>query len=437
MTDSAIALAELGGILAVQRDAILSDWRARARSDPRLAVGRALTAEQLNDHLTALLENFERRLASDGRGVGAGDEELRRGDAAAHGLHRWQQGFDVFELTRELGRLNECMVEAIQAAGASMGPAGARAADRAGALWAAAHGASLSASAEQFSKLQQAEAAGQIKDLESALAALRALEAQRGELWREAAHDLRGNLSVASVAAAGLAIPNGAARERLLLSLDRNLRSLNSLLADVTSLTRLQGGLERRESAPADASAIMRGLADAAQELAAERGLYLRREGPEALPVEADAVKARRIVQNLLLNALRYTKLGGVTLRWGPEPANSGRQWFAEVADTGPGLDVAPRGPLGGAIEAATAQSARVAAPNDEGAVVHIPASEVPDAPDLAPLASSQAPGEGLGLSIVKRLCSLLDATISVESKPGEGATFRVVFPTRYPAAGD
>ena len=43
-----------------------------------------------------------------------------------------------------------------------------------------------------------------------------------------------------------------------------------------------------------------------------------------------------------------------------------------------------------------------------------------------------QEPGEGIGLSIVKRLCELLDATIEMESDPGEGTTLRIVFPRRY-----
>ena len=52
--------------------------------------------------------------------------------------------------------------------------------------------------------------------------------------------------------------------------------------------------------------------------------------------------------------------------------------------------------------------------------------------PDRRPV--HQERGEGIGLSIVKRLCELLDASVELESKPGEGTTFRVVLPRRYDA---
>jgi len=38
-----------------------------------------------------------------------------------------------------------------------------------------------------------------------------------------------------------------------------------------------------------------------------------------------------------------------------------------------------------------------------------------------------------VGLSIVKRLCELLDAKLELHTSPGQGTTFRVTFPTRYP----
>jgi signal transduction histidine kinase len=40
--------------------------------------------------------------------------------------------------------------------------------------------------------------------------------------------------------------------------------------------------------------------------------------------------------------------------------------------------------------------------------------------------------GEGIGLSIVKRLCELLDATIELNSQKDVGTTFRILFPRKY-----
>jgi signal transduction histidine kinase len=40
--------------------------------------------------------------------------------------------------------------------------------------------------------------------------------------------------------------------------------------------------------------------------------------------------------------------------------------------------------------------------------------------------------GEGIGLSIVKRLCDMLDASIELKSVEGSGTTFRILFPRQY-----
>lgn len=58
------------------------------------------------------------------------------------------------------------------------------------------------------------------------------------------------------------------------------------------------------------------------------------------------------------------------------------------------------------------------------------PVPSVASPSDRRPVQQEQ--GEGIGLSIVKRLCDLLDASVELESKPGEGTTFRVLFPRRY-----
>jgi len=97
-------LAALSVHLAGRRAAILSAWRTAVVSDPALKSGASLPRAQLNDHIPALLLDYEQRLASIDSADLAGLGQTQRGDAAAHGLHRWQQGFDLEEVTREIHR---------------------------------------------------------------------------------------------------------------------------------------------------------------------------------------------------------------------------------------------------------------------------------------------------------------------------------------------
>ena len=70
--------------------------------------------------------------------------------------------------------------------------------------------------------------------------------------------------------------------------------------------------------------------------------VILKADGPHTLTVEGDPVKIRRIAQNLLLNALKYTSDGGVTLGWGDSRNNDPKRWMLCVHDTGPGIHSGP-----------------------------------------------------------------------------------------------
>src|SRR5205085_7526680 len=130
-----------------------------------------------------------------------------------------------------------------------------------------------------------------------ALEQLRDLDRQRFELWREAAHDLRGNLGSVVNATAGLGL-RGASdglRGDFLRLLTRNVSSLHSLLEDVTNLARLQAGQELRQVKTFDASVVLQELCERMRPMAEERHLYLNIEGTDHLEVEGDAVKVQRI----------------------------------------------------------------------------------------------------------------------------------------------
>jgi signal transduction histidine kinase len=429
-------LAQLASYLAQRRDAIMEAWRTKVTIDPKLTTGTSLPRAQLHDHLPALLQDFERRLvAGDSQSRAAAVDE-QKGDAAAHGLHRWQQGFDLSEVSRELGRLNECVVGELDSCAIVRPEIEHSVMAEARKIWAALYSVAIGSSISRYFELQQLEAAGHVADLEHALHSLRELEVQRAELWQQAAHDLRGNLGVVVMATAGLTSVNasGEEREKFLGSLDRNVRALHRLLEDVTSLARLQSGQELRALAQLDASRLLRDLAESVQAMADERNLLLTFDGPETLMVEGDAIKTQRIVQNLVFNAVKYTRQGGVSVSWGPSGEADADRWFVEVKDTGPGFHAGPGAPLAGALGVATDQAKDVVTDEASGDVTHVePAqSGVPLAPIDTRTAHQQA-GEGIGLSIVKRLCGLLDATIEVDSKIGEGTDFRVLLPRQYP----
>ena len=427
------SLLMLASHFAQRRDAILEAWRERVTNDPKLTTGAALPRALLQDHLPALLEDFEHRLGAADASARAAAKDEQKGDAAAHGMHRWQQGFDLSEVTRELGRLNQCVVDEIERCATSQPPFIPAALAEARRVWADVYGVALSASTSQFFKLRQVEAAGHVADLEQALDSLRDLDQQRALLWQQAAHDLRGNLGVVVMATAGLASTQTTddVKARFLTTLDRNVRALHRLLEDVTSLARLQSGQETRSVAALDASRLLLDLSDALQAFAGERRLALTFDGPPSFTVVGDAIKTERIVQNLVLNAIKYTRQGGVAVRWGEIEGDDPGRWFIEVKDTGPGFDAGPRTALAGALGVATDLSKDISADAQQGEVTHVERSQstLPDARPGQALPS----GEGIGLSIVKRLCTLLDATLEFESRPGEGTTFRVLLPKSYP----
>jgi len=137
------------------------------------------------------------------------------------------------------------------------------------------------------------------------------------------------------------------------------------------------------------------------QQLATDRNLFLESHGPAALRVEGDVVKVRRIAQNLLLNAIKYTDSGGsITIR---SSANV-REAEIEIKDTGIGI--------------AREYLEQIFQPFRRGSKEW--------------LASDG--GLGLGLAIARRIVEMHGGGIWAESAGvGQGSTFRVRLPLASP----
>jgi signal transduction histidine kinase len=430
-------LTALANALADRRDALLKAWDDKVAADPELTTASSLPRIQFHDHIPDILDAYQQRLRT---WPGADSDHARaerKQDAVAHGLQRWQQGYRLREVTREWGHLHVVVADEIEQLAAQRPETDRATLAIARRVLLALVNDGVTESTAQYFRLREIEADGYARDLELALSQLRSLEQRRAELWRQAAHDLRGNLGVVVNATEGLGRAEVAEemREQFVRFLQRSVHSLHIMLDDMMSLARLQAGHEVREVGSLDAAALMRDLVETFRVQADQRGLYLRVEGPDVLAVEGDATKIRRVAQNLLLNALHYTEQGGISVAFGDTQEHDADRWVLAISDTGPGFHAGPGAPMTGALEAATEEAQQLEARAESHAARQAPQdveAHVARDDDFRPM--RQHRGEGIGLAIVKRLCELLDASVEVETKEGEGTTFRVVFPRHYGA---
>ncbi|MCX6954038.1 MAG: ATP-binding protein [Verrucomicrobia bacterium] len=417
--------------LAARRAAILLAWRQAADDDPQQTTVHSLTRGQFNDHIPQVLDAFERQLRAQPGGAAseAAGRETKR-EEIKHGLHRWQQGYRLQEIMHEWGHLQLCLFDEVAGFAASHPGFGARTLAAANRRMIVLVSDAISESTAQYERMQRAEAEGRMADLEGALASINEVERRRAALIHEAVHDIDGNVFGVTLAAKLLGGTEIEAAERAEFAevLQQGVQSVTEMLRDLKELARLEAGRETREIATFDAAELVRELGNFHRPIADGRGLFLEVRGPRKLMVEGDAAKVRRLLQNLLLNALKYTERGGVTMSLGEEAEN----WWLMIKDTGPGLLAGPGAPIVRGLKEATA-SARES--DEKEAAIQGERSHVlvPPPRGTAALQSiHQQPGEGIGLSIVKRLCELLDASLEMASAADTGTTFRVVLPRTY-----
>jgi signal transduction histidine kinase len=426
----------LSAYLGKKRARLLQLWREAVRCDVELATSTGLSRGSLDDHIPLIISDFARRLTSMQADDASPPDGQQRRDAAEHGMHRWQQGYDIREAMREWGHLEAVIMRELEGYAQSHPRLRPEVMPAAREMLVSLCLEGTCESAGRYVRLQQAEAASRVRDLESSLRALQTLEDERCKLLRETAHDLRGSVGVLATTTALLAKPNvaGPARDHFHNLLQQRIHSMGALLTDLVELARLEAGQSPLRIERFDAAERLRGFCEVLRPAAAERGLFLKCKGPRSLPVECDQLKLQRIVQNLLLNALQATKQGGIVVRWSAGKEKSARQWLLSIGDTGPGFALQSVGPLRHALKRATdaARGAETSAPDRSDKPTDGKDSDVLTARSGS--ASATLPsGEGIGLSIVKRLCELLGATFELDTAPGHGTTIRILFPVRYP----
>jgi len=178
--------------------------------------------------------------------------------------------------------------------------------------------------------------------------------------------------------------------------IETSARHLLRIIEQILAFSRLEAGREEVHPEPVELVELVAETAALMQPLGEQKSLRFVLELPEApLAMVSDSGKLRQILLNLLSNAVKFTESGvvGVSLR------EAGGGVELAVRDTGPGI--------------APAHLERVFEPfwQADGS------------------RTRQAGGTGLGLSVTRRLAELLGGSVTAESAPGQGTTFRVRLP--------
>ena len=196
------------------------------------------------------------------------------------------------------------------------------------------------------------------------------------------------------------------AHREYLTTISRNADHLLCLINDILDLSKIEAGKFEAERASCPVIQLVADIASLMRVRADDRDLYFKTEfvGPIPERIESDPTRVKQILINLLGNAIKFTETGGVRLVTRLLPAaNAGRDEPVlqfEVIDTGVGMTPEQIGRLFRPFSQADSSTTR------------------------------RFGGTGLGLAITKRLAGILGGDVAVESRVGEGSTFRVTIAT-------
>jgi CheY-like chemotaxis protein len=185
------------------------------------------------------------------------------------------------------------------------------------------------------------------------------------------------------------------------MRIDRAVANMNELFNALLDISKLDAGAMNANISAFPLNGVLQHIEATFASAAREKGLRLR-VVPCGIGVRSDPILLERILLNLVSNAVRYTRLGGVVVG----ARRMGDRLRIDVCDSGIGI------------------------PKDQqrsvfGEFYRISATE-----------QERGDGLGLGLAIVERLCALLDHPMTLTSTPDRGSRFSVSVPIA-PAVAD
>ena len=344
--------------------------------------------------------------------------------ASAHGLHRWHHGQPLRNLLIELNHLYRILFDELKLYQQLYPETDLAILLAASEQMALLKSETIEGSATEYEAQQRLTATSRSTGLQEALTQLNELSRERGDLLRTSSHDLNSSFATIQGAAFLLSQEGQTDEERTQLTemLNRNLTGIRSMLVQLTDMARLEAGQETLDIKPFDAAQLLRTLVEIAQPLAIQKGLVLQTDGPDRLAVKGDSVKIQRIVQNLLLNAIKYTSMGLISVSWSSE---GNYRWYISIQDSGPGLPEDSVISLIGKQLQPTTEPSAVLKRDSTTDTIGVPST---NSKRVVSGGKSIPGGEGIGLHIVKRLCELMGASLNVETSSESGTLFRIRF---------
>ncbi len=219
---------------------------------------------------------------------------------------------------------------------------------------------------------------------------------RQSDLISELVHELRTPLGSITAITYMLQRPeiSEEQRQNLLQTIHQETQRLSELTTSFLDLARLESGRAEFHMAEFDLRKLVDDCLVIVRPKAAEMGIAIIVELPEALILNADKNKIKQVLLNLLSNAIKYNRQGGSILIIGK---GDERDVTFAVRDSGQGMD--------------------------EEALAHLFQKF------YRARQASAISGTGLGLSICRRIVESHRGTIRAESFPGQGTTFTVRLP--------
>jgi CheY-like chemotaxis protein len=182
--------------------------------------------------------------------------------------------------------------------------------------------------------------------------------------------------------------------QQVVQSINASVDALEGLFTELLDISKIDAGVIKANPVHFGLAPMLERLRVDFEPEAFQRGLQLR-VAPTRHYAYSDPVLVERILRNLIANALRYTWQGGIVVG----ARRRGRDVSLEVWDTGVGID-----------------------PDERDRIFE-------EFYQIGNPERNSRKGLGLGLSIVKRLASLLGSVVTVQSVRGRGSVFRVRVP--------